>query len=108
MVTLKYTLHLFVLLSLSIQFRAHLFPHLHVTIVIFTRRSPSQDARILLTNFPAARIAMLTSCAFKLKYQIKTGSLKPLIGQGLVPLCSTQYKDLFGTTRIPGKQMGMW
>lgn len=66
-----------------------------------------QDARKLFTTLPAARMGMMTNSALKMNWLIKTEKLTPLVGQGLIPLCSTQYKLLFGTTRIPGRTMGM-
>ena len=65
-----------------------------------------QDARRLATLIPAARMGMFTHCILKLNWLIKTENMQPLMGQNLIPLCSTQYKLLFGTTRIPGKTMG--
>ena len=65
-----------------------------------------QDARKPATSLPAARMGMMTQCIIKMNWLIKTENLQPLMGQKLIPLCSTQYKLLFGTTRIPGKTMG--
>ena len=65
-----------------------------------------QDARGQGTTIPASRMGMMTSCIMKLNWLIKTENLQPLMGQKLIPLCSTQYKLLFSTTRIPGKTMG--
>ena len=76
----------------------------YFTITAFT---PVQDARKLCTTLPVARMGLMSSSLMKLKWLIKTEKLTPIVGQGLVPLCSTQYKLLFGTTRIPGKTMGM-
>ena len=41
-----------------------------------------------------------------LKKDIETEKLKPLVINGLVPLCSAQYDKLFGTTRLPGQERG--
>lgn len=66
----------------------------------------SKDARALITSLPAARAGMFLHGSMKLKWLIETEQLQPILGQGLIPLCSTQYRLLFGTTRIPGKTMG--
>lgn len=65
-----------------------------------------QDARKFATTLVAARMGMMCWSAVKMNWLIKNENIQPLMGQGLVPLCSTQYKLLFGTTRIPGKTMG--
>lgn len=41
-----------------------------------------------------------------LKKDIETERLKPLVINGLIPLCSVQYEKLFGTTRLPGQEAG--
>ena len=39
---------------------------------------------------------------------IERERLKPLVVLDLVPLCSAQYERVFGTTRIPGVEAGVW
>ena len=75
--------------------------------VIIIASTSVQDARKFATTLPAARMAMMSSYAVKMNWLIKTEKLRPIVGQGLIPLCSTQYKLLFGTTRIPGKTTGI-
>ena len=59
-----------------------------------------------LTSNPMARAAMVVHTGMKLRREIESGYLKPLIIMGLIPLCSSQYERLFGTTRIPGQEAG--
>ena len=60
-----------------------------------------------LTNLPAARVGMISNLMMRMKRDIETERLKPLIIMGLIPLCSVQYDRLFGTTRVPGQETGM-
>ena len=50
---------------------------------------------------------MLNNLMMRMKREIETEKLKPLIIMGLIPLCSAQYDRLFGTTRIPGQEAGV-
>lgn len=63
------------------------------------------DTKMTKTKFPAARAAMLTYAAFRMKNEIENETLSPLMLRKLIPLCSFQYRRLFGTCRIPGKEM---
>ena len=49
---------------------------------------------------------MVVHTSMRLRREIASGQLKPLIIMDLVPLCSWQYMRLFGTTRIPGQEAG--
>ncbi|CAG7730163.1 unnamed protein product [Allacma fusca] len=57
------------------------------------------------TNNVAAKAAMLVYGALKIRESIEKQTLQPLIGQGVIPLCSVQYERMFNTTRIPGETM---
>jgi len=57
-----------------------------------------------LTNRPASRAGLLNYLLMLLKKDIETERLKPLVINGLIPLCSVQYEKLFGTTRLPGQE----
>ena len=59
-----------------------------------------------LTSIQAARAGMVVHTSMRLRREIESGYLKPLIIMGLIPLCSAQYERLFGTTRIPGLEAG--
>ena len=68
---------------------------------------PFQDqVRDHLTSIPAARAGLVAYLCMKLKKEIESERLKPLIFQNAIPLCSAQYERLFGTTRIPGQEAG--
>lgn len=54
------------------------------------------------TKIQSARAANIIHCFLKFREQIDDESLPPIMAQGMVPLCSWQYKRLFNTTRIPG------
>ncbi|XP_038072359.1 carnitine O-palmitoyltransferase 1, liver isoform-like isoform X2 [Patiria miniata] len=54
------------------------------------------------TYIQAARAANFTLSLLRFRREIERETLKPLIMQGMVPLCSYQYERLFNTTRIPG------
>lgn len=55
-----------------------------------------------LTTNQVARAGMLAHILMKLKYEVEHETIKPLLVMGMIPLCSDQYRRLFGTTRIPG------
>lgn len=54
------------------------------------------------TNKQTARAANLTFLMLKFRRKIERQELKPIMVQGLVPLCSWQYERMFNTARIPG------
>ncbi|XP_022102558.1 carnitine O-palmitoyltransferase 1, liver isoform-like isoform X2 [Acanthaster planci] len=54
------------------------------------------------TNIQAARAANFTISLLRFRREIERETLKPLMMQGMVPLCSYQYERLFNTTRMPG------
>lgn len=56
-----------------------------------------------LTSDPVARAALISHVFMKLKREVEREKIKPLMVLGVVPLCSAQYKRIFGTTRLPGK-----
>ena len=49
-----------------------------------------------------ARAANLAYYMLQFRKKIERQELKPIMVQGLVPLCSWQYERMFNTTRIPG------
>ncbi|RWS14683.1 carnitine O-palmitoyltransferase 1: liver isoform-like protein [Dinothrombium tinctorium] len=55
-----------------------------------------------LTNKQSSRAANLVHACFLFRRQIDRQELKPILVQGLVPLCSWQYERMFNTVRIPG------
>lgn len=54
------------------------------------------------TDKQTSRAANLIYSSIIFRRQIDRQELKPLMIQGLVPLCSRQYERTFNTTRIPG------
>lgn len=61
------------------------------------------DALLLCpTDKQTSRAANLIYASIIFRRQIDRRELKPLMVQGLVPLCSWQYERIFNTTRIPG------
>ncbi|XP_055951859.1 carnitine O-palmitoyltransferase 1, liver isoform-like isoform X1 [Argiope bruennichi] len=52
----------------------------------------------------AARAACFIHSAFLFRRSIDRQTLKPIMVQNLVPLCSAQYERMFNTTRVPGKE----
>ncbi|CAK9298380.1 unnamed protein product [Gordionus sp. m RMFG-2023] len=54
------------------------------------------------TNVQAARAANCIHALFKFRRLIYYQTLKPIMFQGSVPLCSHQYERMFNTTRVPG------
>jgi carnitine O-palmitoyltransferase 1 len=57
----------------------------------------------LLNPRQVSRAAVYIHGAMIMKKEIEDETLKPLIINKLIPLCSSQYKRLFGTCRIPGE-----
>ncbi|XP_014663776.1 PREDICTED: carnitine O-palmitoyltransferase 1, liver isoform-like isoform X2 [Priapulus caudatus] len=54
------------------------------------------------TNIQAARAANCIHAIFEFRETIEKQEVKPLLVNGLVPLCSAQNERIFNTTRIPG------
>ncbi|XP_014673626.1 PREDICTED: carnitine O-palmitoyltransferase 1, liver isoform-like [Priapulus caudatus] len=54
------------------------------------------------THIQAARAANSVRALFQFRRMISQQTLKPVIVQNVVPLCSGQFERLFNTTRIPG------
>lgn len=54
------------------------------------------------TTHQTARAANLTYLMLQFRNKIDHQELKPILAQGLVPLCSWQYERMFNTTRVPG------
>lgn len=59
---------------------------------------------ITMTTNQAARAANLIYASFLFRRTIDLQQLKPILLQGLIPLCSWQYERLFNTTRVPGTE----
>ncbi|KAL7643720.1 UNVERIFIED_CONTAM: hypothetical protein RMT77_005726 [Armadillidium vulgare] len=56
------------------------------------------------THLQCARAANVCHLAFIFRRLIDRQTLGPIMVQGTVPLCSSQYERTFNTTRIPGKE----
>lgn len=54
------------------------------------------------TTHQTARAANLTYLMLQFRNKIDHQELKPILAQGLVPLCSWQYERMFNTVRVPG------
>lgn len=54
------------------------------------------------TSVQTARAANMVHAAFIFRRSIERQTLKPIMIQNLVPLCSWQYERIFNTTRVPG------
>lgn len=54
------------------------------------------------TTSQSARVANMTYLMLQFRKTIDQQELKPLMVQGMVPLCSWQYERMFNTTRVPG------
>lgn len=57
---------------------------------------------IKTTNRQAARAANLMYASLLFRRLIDRQELRPIMIQGMVPLCSHQYERVFNTTRVPG------
>lgn len=60
------------------------------------------DIFIIPSNKQAARAAGLVHEMLQFRDRIEKETLKPIMVQGLVPLCSNQYKRMYNTARVPG------
>lgn len=49
-----------------------------------------------------ARAATLTYIMLQFRRKLERQDMKPIMAQGLVPLCSMQYERMYNTSRIPG------
>lgn len=54
------------------------------------------------TRNQAARAANISYLMLQFRRRIERQELKPIMVQGLVPLCSSQYERMFNTARVPG------
>ncbi|XP_055378355.1 carnitine O-palmitoyltransferase 1, liver isoform isoform X2 [Condylostylus longicornis] len=55
-----------------------------------------------LTNNQAARAANVSYLLLKFRRIIERQELEPIMVQGMIPLCSSQYERTFNTVRVPG------
>ena len=55
-----------------------------------------------VTSNQTARAANMTYLMLQFRSKIAHQELKPIMVQGLVPLCSNQYERMFNTSRVPG------
>ena len=55
-------------------------------------------------NDQIKRAANIVHFMLVFKDMIENETLKPLLIRGLVPLCMEQYKRMFSTTRVPGRE----
>lgn len=60
------------------------------------------DCLKIPTNNQIARAANLTYLMLQFRRKLDREELKPIMIQGMVPLCSWQYERMFNTTRVPG------
>lgn len=62
----------------------------------------SDTILMLATNKQCARAANLIHVALLFRRLIDYQTLKPILLQGIIPLCSAQYTRTFNTSRLPG------
>jgi carnitine O-palmitoyltransferase 1 len=55
-----------------------------------------------MTKLPGSRAATFVHKLLLYRELINNQTVKPLLVQNLIPLCSSQYKRIFNTTRVPG------
>lgn len=60
------------------------------------------DIFVIPSNKQAARAAGLVHEMLQFRDRIEKETLKPIMVQGFVPLCSNQYKRMYNTARVPG------
>ncbi len=56
------------------------------------------------TTIQSARAANVVAALFNFRRLLDKQLIKPIISNGIVPLCSRQHERQFNTTRIPGEQ----
>lgn len=56
------------------------------------------------TDIQAARAASVIHTCLHYRRLLERQELEPIMVQGLVPLCSSQYERVFNTTRVPGAE----
>lgn len=54
------------------------------------------------TKSQTARAANLTYWILQFRRKLERQEMKPIMAQGIVPLCSWQYERMFNTSRVPG------
>ena len=60
------------------------------------------DYFAIMSTKQSARAATLTYHILQFRRSIERQEMKPIMAQGMVPLCSWQYERMFNTARIPG------
>ncbi|XP_032201635.1 carnitine O-palmitoyltransferase 1, muscle isoform [Mustela erminea] len=56
------------------------------------------------TNIQAARLGNIVHAMILYRRKLDREEIKPVMAQGIVPMCSSQMERMFNTTRIPGKE----
>ncbi|XP_022374636.1 carnitine O-palmitoyltransferase 1, muscle isoform isoform X6 [Enhydra lutris kenyoni] len=56
------------------------------------------------TNIQAARLGNIVHAMILYRRKLDREEIKPVMAQGIVPMCSYQMERMFNTTRIPGKE----
>uniref|UniRef100_A0A8C7AEX4 Carnitine O-palmitoyltransferase 1, muscle isoform n=1 Tax=Neovison vison TaxID=452646 RepID=A0A8C7AEX4_NEOVI len=56
------------------------------------------------TNIQAARLGNIVHAMIMYRRKLDREEIKPVMAQGIVPMCSSQMERMFNTTRIPGKE----
>ena len=56
------------------------------------------------TSIQSARAANCCAALFNFRRLLDKQLIKPIISNGIIPLCSRQHERQFNTTRIPGEQ----
>lgn len=57
------------------------------------------------THIQTARAANVVCSIFDYRTELDHETFKPLMGQKLIPFCSSQYERQFNTVRVPGKEI---
>ncbi|GBG25303.1 Carnitine O-palmitoyltransferase 1, muscle isoform [Hondaea fermentalgiana] len=63
------------------------------------------DSKYRPTNNQLERAANTCHSFLRFKDLVESETLEPMTIRGLIPLCMSQYKRMFGTSRIPGRDM---
>ncbi len=61
--------------------------------------------RVVSSPVQTARAASVTHCFLRFHMAVEDEAIEPVLIQKTVPLCMWQYKRMFSTTRVPGRDM---
>ncbi|XP_022374635.1 carnitine O-palmitoyltransferase 1, muscle isoform isoform X5 [Enhydra lutris kenyoni] len=91
--------------TLAKDFQEKTAPRLQKYLVLKSWWATNYDFVLIQnTNIQAARLGNIVHAMILYRRKLDREEIKPVMAQGIVPMCSYQMERMFNTTRIPGKE----